>query len=391
MSNKQYLSPETENQLCYDAAEISFGTFEIEYPGALNARNAAIFGNQANDIPVRVRVQASSSDGQDITEDVLNNIELYDVRTKKRVAGYKGPATHIVTPPPSDASQDLVSAQSPGRFSLGLYPQSGDYTSSEPLVGDAMERYFYVQSAVLTTMDKNFTIGAYLATTSTPNPDDPSMTSEKQTGGKGTLNLKVIPPMNYTDSTAWVVSEASSSVQSNDVLHCSELDSSRVEIKSKQWQLHNTRIKDFPLRMNIGYWPANPSYASLITVPNAMAYSVLNNHDSYNKNQAQSTVWTVPGYQDCKVYGDIKGNGNKRVEFTRQLTVLPGNNAHNTNVTTVTIEQVTVTIRDEGFTVQTPASVLNGRLRITDNAGHDQTIDVTFGNVDGKPAISGRG
>lgn len=354
-----------------NAKDIQIETLEVDFPES-SERDASIFGNFRNNIPVRVRFKFldKSSNNKNISESLKENVFLYDLSSNKGLDF--GPGDLFANRGEKNA------------WTRGFYGKN-HAAPTDAGAGDVSEIVFYVKTQNRFSSQKEFKLGAYLSLTNSPTPDSESISS----GDKKSVSLTVLPEIDYGNGAAWKIEkEGSEGLALSGNIETHGFRESLVSGKSTTWQLTHRMLQDSsPIRLTV--FSAGLANDPLM-VRNSVAAAGLtavkpgtgNNETTYN-----GWVAPIPG-EAMVIRPNLSSRSSHDVKVTcrNDISVLPASHNLNKDAQALSLVQITMTIKGDEFDIT--SYNLQGSLRMTDNIGHDQTVRVAGHGEDGKPVIS---
>ncbi|SMG61973.1 hypothetical protein [Cedecea sp. NFIX57] len=342
-------------------AGISVNSMEVDFPDAVSHRSAKIFGNEKNNLPVRVRFKIIRTDeNNNVTDEWKDKVYLYDTSSKKALSGSVG--IHDGT------SNELFCSLSKNDYTLGFYDNGGGET---PVSADGTaEKVFYVSSLSVMHSAKEFKLGAFLSPehSATPIGDGSDASSQE----KATVALTVMEPIDYTNASAWGGAtkggETDISFHGNLVLEArgeKSVDENKVSGKYTTWQLRHFMLKDnSPIRLTVTS-AGGAEDGKLAPSQGAVASSeqTINPETRFN-------AWVVPVQGKALTITPRETAQNHTfVEVKIPITLLSFSHGLNYNTQDISVMQASVTVKDNDFSVQT-SNDLTGIVNIRDNVGH---------------------
>ncbi|WP_085543119.1 hypothetical protein [Cedecea sp. NFIX57] len=368
-----------------NAQDIQIETLEVDFPES-SERDASIFGNGENNIPVRVRFKFldKSSNNKDISESLKKHIYLYDVSVHKGIR-YRGCYLW------GDSNQDLFAETQKNSNTLGFYGKN-HATRPDADSSDVSEVVFYVKTENTFSVQKEFKLGAYLALNNESTPGNNNVSS----GDHASVGLTVMPAIDYTNPSAWKVTQEGMSdipLHDNMILKGSKFYESAVTGKSVTWKLRHSMLQDnTPLRLTVESSYSQRGSVLKTSVPPVASSQFTQEKPGENKHETSYNAWIVPHQgQGITIQPYLPSeHGSPSVEVTHPVAILSESHGLNHNTQDIFVIQASIKIQNDDFTINT-VNTLTGTVVITDNVGHNQHIQVICSSQDGKPTVTGKG
>jgi hypothetical protein len=353
-----------------NAKDIQIETLEVDFPES-SERDASIFGNFRNNIPIRIRFKFldKSSNNKNISDSLKGNVFLYDLSSNKGLDFGPG---------------DFGIAHEKNAWTRGFYGKN-HAARTDAGAGDVSEIVFYVKTQNRFSSQKEFKFGAYLSLTNASTPDNESISS----GDKKSVSLTVMPEIDYGNSTAWKTEkEGSEGLPLSGNIETHGFRESNVSGKSTTWQLtHRMLQESSPVRLTV--YEAWGGANDMQGYRSAAASALTQTKPGTGNNETTYNDWEVPAPgHELAIRPHLKSadDDDVNVSFRNIISILPASHGLNKDAQSLTLIQLTMTITSDKFNIT--AYNRQGHLRITDNVGHDQTVRVAGHSEDGKPVIS---
>lgn len=354
--------------------DIQIETLEVDFPES-SERDASIFGNGANNIPIRIRFKFldKSNNNKNISESLKANVFLYDISSNKGIGFSHADADFWVLPEKTPTT-------------LGFYGKN-HAAPTDVGASDISEIVCYVGVEKAYSSQKDFKLGAYLSLTKSPTPDSDCISS----GDKKSVNLTVLPKIDYGNGAAWKIEkEGSEGLALSGNIETHGFSESNVSGKSTTWQLTHRMLQDnSPIRLRYvnsasvgGRNEMQASYCVAASGLTQVKPGNGNNETTYNE-------WVAPeaGHGvTIRPYLASSDDGKVRVSSRNTISVLPASHRLNQYTQALSLVQITMTVTSDQLNVT--AYNHQGSLIIYDNIGHNQTVRVAGHGEDGKPVIS---